>query len=660
MKKKNIEIRDLLNFRYPENLLYSPDGKYLAFSLAKADEKNNKYTRDIWLIKDGSPVQLTSAFSSSIVFWNDDTHLVIRRVKEEEEPGITVLYEIDVSGGEAKEWLRLPFPVAGIKKADTDLYAVLGVIERDDPDAWKLSAEEKKRKAEEKKTAGDVQVVDEIPYWFNGAGYINGQRTALFRVRTGKKTEIRRMTGPDLDVSEMIVDQKTVYYLASKKDGSMSICANVYSCDLESGKIRTLYKKHDHNMHGLTVIGGNLYCMASDMKTYGVNQTPKMVQIRDRKLHCVYEPDRQFGCMVAGDTLLGGGKSTVLSQNELFTLVTEEDHSAIWKIDKHFRKSVVFEAAGSAAMIDVSGEKIAVVRETADSLGEVYEMDRQGNHMVKLTSFNENCLKDRYVALPQRVDYAFENESLHGWVLLPKDYEKKKKVPAVLDVHGGPRAVYGEIFFHEMQVWVSRGYAVMFTNIHGSDGRGDEFADMRGKYGTIDFEELMAFTDAVLKAYPKIDEKKLCETGGSYGGFMTNWIITHTDRFCCAASQRSISNWVSMSFISDIGPLFGPDQCDADSLYGDENIRKMWERSPLRYADNCKTPTLFIHSDEDYRCPLPEGMQMMQALKANGVETRMVIFHGENHELSRTGKPLNRIRRLKEISDWFDRHTGRN
>ena len=136
---------------------------------------------------------------------------------------------------------------------------------------------------------------------------------------------------------------------------------------------------------------------------------------------------------------------------------------------------------------------------------------------------------------------------------------------------------------------------------------------------------------------------------------MTNWIITHTDRFCCAASQRSISNWVSFSFISDIGLYFGPDQCGAENLYLD--TEDLWEHSPLKYADQVKTPTLFIHSDEDYRCPLPEGMQMMQALANRNVETRMVIFHGENHELSRSGKPLHRIRRLQEITDWFDKHT---
>ena len=138
---------------------------------------------------------------------------------------------------------------------------------------------------------------------------------------------------------------------------------------------------------------------------------------------------------------------------------------------------------------------------------------------------------------------------------------------------------------------------------------------------------------------------------------MTNWIIGHTDRFCCAASQRSISNWISFSFISDIGEIFGPDQCRAANAFGDKNTRIVWDQSPLKYADKVKTPTLFLHSDEDYRCPLPEGMQMMQAIAARGVETRMCIFHGENHELSRAGKPKHRMKRLTEITNWFDKHT---
>ena len=162
----------------------------------------------------------------------------------------------------------------------------------------------------------------------------------------------------------------------------------------------------------------------------------------------------------------------------------------------------------------------------------------------------------------------------------------------------------------------------------------------------------MKFTDAVIAKYPAIDTARMGVTGGSYGGFMTNWIIGHTDRFACAASQRSISNWVSFSNTTDIGYRFGDDQMAANTW---DNVEKMWWHSPLKYADQVKTPTLFIHSDEDYRCWLVEGLQMFTALKLHGVESRLCMFHGENHELSRGGKPNHRIRRLDEITNWFEK-----
>ena len=238
-------------------------------------------------------------------------------------------------------------------------------------------------------------------------------------------------------------------------------------------------------------------------------------------------------------------------------------------------------------------------------------------------------------------------------VLLPKDFAPEKTYPAVLDIHGGPKTVYGPVFYHEMQVWANMGYFVFYCNPMGSDGRDNKFMDIRGHYGETDYKNLMDFTDAVLAAYPQIDRTKVCETGGSYGGFMTNWIIGHTDRFVCAASQRSIANWLSFYGVSDIGVEFAKDQCDADPISTPD---KMWEHSPMRYAGNVKTPTLFIHSDEDYRCPLAEGLQMYTSRAAQGVPTRLCLFHGENHELSRSGKPQHRVRRLTEITNWFEKY----
>ena len=152
-----------------------------------------------------------------------------------------------------------------------------------------------------------------------------------------------------------------------------------------------------------------------------------------------------------------------------------------------------------------------------------------------------------------------------------------------------------------------------------------------------------------------MDRDNLFETGGSYGGFMTNWIIGHTDRFRACASQRSISNWTSFYGVSDIGPDFSEDQCGS-TIWPD--VQKFWWHSPLKYADQVKTPTLFLHSFEDYRCPVDQGYQMYSALIAHGVESRLVLFRGENHELSRSGKPKHRIRRLNEITTWFEQHRG--
>ena len=287
-------------------------------------------------------------------------------------------------------------------------------------------------------------------------------------------------------------------------------------------------------------------------------------------------------------------------------------------------------------------------------LQELYSLNLSTGEETCLTSFNQEALAGKYVAVPQPL--SFRNEDgleLDGWVLLPRGYDPARQYPAILDIHGGPKTVYGTVYYHEMQLWASQGYFVFYCNPRGGDGRGDAFADIRGKYGAIDYADLMGFTDRVLEAYPAIDARRVGVTGGSYGGFMTNWIIGHTDRFAAAASQRSISNWISMGYTTDIGYYFAPDQTAATPW---DNLERMWDQSPLKYADRCVTPTLFIHSDQDYRCWQAEALQMFTALKVHGVESRLCLFKGENHELSRSGKPKHRIRRLREITGWMDRH----
>ena len=652
--KQPVVIEDLLKFKYPSNLSFNPSGSLLAFTVAYADEAKNDYRRDVWLLKDGKAGRLTASIDTTNVLWDDDEHLVVQRKTADTKSGTTDLFVINVRGGEARPWLTLPFGLASLKKVKKGLYIATSVIDANDPDAYKDSDETRKQKLADLEKEKDYTVVDEVPYWFNGKGVTNKKRCALFTVSTSDGLKVKRVTPALMDVRSVALDGENVYFTAQTWKTSQTRKEKCYAFNTKTGKKSTLYGKNDHTINNLFVLDHELYAQASDMKEFGVNQTGDIVRIKDGKLEFILDPKRATHSSVAGDTTLGGGKSSAVVDSCWYTLATDVDHVCVWKFDGSFNKTVIFDKPGVLTCMDAAGNTLAAVREDAAHLCEVYTMDLTGDHFTKVTSLNDAVLADKYVAEPIPLEYTSEGIDLKGWVLLPENFDPKKSYPGVLDVHGGPRAVYGEVFFHEMQVWVSRGYIVFFTNIRGSDGRDDEFADIRDRYGEIDFKNLMDFTDAVLEAYPNLDPKRLCETGGSYGGFMTNWIVGHTDRFCACASQRSIANWVSKLFISDIGLWFNADQQGAKNVYRDTEA--LWRHSPLKYVEGAKTPTLFIHSDQDYRCPLPEGMQMMQALAVQDVETRLVIFHGENHELSRGGKPIHRIRRLSEISDWFDKH----
>ena len=212
---------------------------------------------------------------------------------------------------------------------------------------------------------------------------------------------------------------------------------------------------------------------------------------------------------------------------------------------------------------------------------------------------------------------------------------------------------YGYGYMHEFQVLANAGYVVFYVNPRGSEGYSEEFKDIRFRYGERDYRDLMEAVDYVLTHHPFIDPEKLGVTGGSYGGFMTNWIITQTSRFKAAVTQRSICNWVSFYGTTDIGYYFGPDQISGTPW---DNLEQYWEKSPIKYVANIETPLLIIHSIEDYRCWLDQAFQLFTALKVLGKKVEMVLFPKENHDLSRRGRPKHRVERLKHILRWFNEH----
>ncbi|MSA72198.1 alpha/beta hydrolase family protein [Holdemania massiliensis] len=295
-----------------------------------------------------------------------------------------------------------------------------------------------------------------------------------------------------------------------------------------------------------------------------------------------------------------------------------------------------------------------LIAQRANALQALVTVDLKTKKLKTEKDWNQAALLDRYVAQPQYFPFSSRGRRIDGWVMPPINYDSSQQYPAVLQIHGGPNLAYGEVFHHEMQMLASAGYFVLFCNPVGSVGRTDEFADIRGRCGDEDYQNLMDFISAVLPAFPAIDSKRVAVCGGSYGGFMVNWIIGHTSQFVCAVSQRSIANFMTIYGLSDFGYYFVRDQLAAEPL-SEAGQAAIHQQSPIRYVGNVQTPTLFLHSDQDWRCPLSEGLQMFTALTDLGVKTRMVcFFQGENHELSRSGKPQARQRRLFEIQSWLD------
>jgi len=362
--------------------------------------------------------------------------------------------------------------------------------------------------------------------------------------------------------------------------------------------------------------------------------------------------DRCIGCAGVTDIVNGSGKSAVAADGRVWFIAQRGYRAEVCRLNADNTVDTVAPFEGTALWLDTDGERLLFTACAPNGLTELYTVRDGKAH--KWTDNNDAFLDGRDVVPVEYIPFTnAEGISIDGWVMKPADFDPEKKYPGVLEIHGGPRGAYGTPFMHEMQALCGAGYVVFFCNPRGSEGYGEVFADLRGRYGDIDYADLMAFTDHVLQSVPQLDPARLGACGGSYGGFMCNWIEGHTDRFAALVSQRSISNWVSDYGSSEIGVTF-----DVNELGGDpwSDHDAMWRQSPLKYADRAKTPILFIHALQDYNCTVDQGIGMFTAMKRFGVPTRMCLFEGEGHSLSRSGKPRHRIRRLEEIFNWFEKY----
>lgn len=661
---EKLQLEDFTKFKFLSGLKFSPSGSHAAFVVHRMDVEENKYLSNIWVLdtKTKKYFQLTSFNEERGFVWLDDDYILFAgsrnpKDKEKAESGeeFTKYYKINIHGGEATEAFVIPKKVTEILPVDDDTFLVILLYNVNKKDLEGLSEEEKKKELERRKEEKDYEVFDEIPFWANGEGVINKDRGRLYVYKLSDN-KLQPITDEYTDVYSLKLnkDKTKAVFIGKSYKGKMPLTSDVYIYNLKVGELKKVNKDSDFSYRYVDFLGDKIICAGTDMKKYGINENSKFYILEESgERRCITpELDMSLGNSVNSDVRYGSGFSFKAEGDYLYFIYTERYNAYLNRINLEGKIEKVIDKDGSVDMFDVCGDNILFIGFRGLKLLELYEY--KDGQEIQITDFNEWVQKEKKLSKPERVEVETRpGHFIDGWVIKPVDYEEGKKYPAILDIHGGPKTVYGEVYFHEMQYWASEGYFVFFCNPVGSDGRGNEFADIRGKYGTIDYEDIMKFTDYVLENYKDIDPERVGVTGGSYGGFMTNWIIGHTDRFKAAVSQRSISNWFTEFGTTDIGYYFVPDQVGGTPW---DNFEKYWDNSPLKYADKVKTPTLFLHSDEDFRCWLAEALQMFTALKYFGVESRLVICHGENHDLSRSGKPKHRIRRLKEITDWFNKY----
>ena len=647
-------LEDFCNFKYLSNIAFSPEGKSACFVVTESDLEKNDYKSNIYLREGGSIKKLTSGNKEGSFFYYDENTVMFignRDDSKEKSFGCKV-YRIRLDGGEAELSFKLPISARKFIPLPNGDLLVVGTVFPGFEDLYKGSPKLIKAFQDHMKENEDYEIVDKVPWWFNGAGFIKDAYASLYYYDI-KKNKLTLLTEKGIDISntELSPDKKTVYYARRDVSPALSTLFNgmeICKMDLESREETPVIKsKKKFNIVGFA-LGETFMLVIAHDESLGLNTDPDFYKVDYRTGRCRKYCDfkQSIGSSVGSDIRYGGGHDAVMRGDTFYFISTQYDSANIYKLDKGVITPVT-SAEGSVDSFDVFDGHIL-----ATGLLNMGGQELFDEGLNILSSFNKNVLKGKYVAHPEKLNFMSEGEEIHGFVLKPINFNPKKKFPVILDVHGGPKTVYGEVYYHEMQYWAGKGYFVIYCNPKGSDGRGD-FCDIFGKYGTIDYEQIMQFCDEALKAYPQMDKDNMFETGGSYGGFMTNWIIGHTDRFKACASQRSISNWISFYGVSDIGVRFAPDQIKGE-IWPDP--KKLWQHSPLKYADKVKTPTLFIHSFEDYRCPIEQGYQMYTALIAHGVDSKMVLFKGENHELSRSGKPKHRIKRLTEITEWFEKY----
>jgi dipeptidyl aminopeptidase/acylaminoacyl peptidase len=661
MTKRGMEAKDLYQLKSVANPQLSPDGEKCLYVETSIDQEKNTYVSNIF-IKD-------VVESSPAIPWTFGKHRNLSPKWSPKGDQIAFLsnrnegmqlFVMSDKGGEARQLTFFEKGISNFIWSPDGEKIAFAVSLKENQTVHDLENKEEKKGDKEELTA---LIVEQMKYKSDGEGFWKGtyKQVVILHIASG---EVEQLTSGKFDchLQSWSPDGK---YLAVTGDFSEdrddSFLMDVYLLEVETKELKRKTKSDGYFGNVSWSPNGRYLAMAGHKREFE-NATLSKLWIYD------LENENHFCLTSDWDVIVGDNTIGDFQQGAV-------NPGVLWTNDNH---SFYFQAAdnGNTALyygnldgeiypalledqhvygVSIDGNDLAVVAiSKPEQPSDLFALKVTTGELERLTYVNEKVLEE---ITPSPVEtFYFESEgglNVQGWLMYPTNFNKDQKYPVILEVHGGPHAMYGNTYMHEFQMLAAQGYAVLFTNPRGSHGYGQEFVNaVRGDYGGNDYNDLMNAVDYALEKFSFLDRERMGVTGGSYGGFMTNWIVGHTDRFKAAVTQRSISNWISFYGVSDIGYYFTEWQIQSDL----SDIQTLWKHSPLAYVDQMTTPLLILHGEKDYRCPIEQAEQLFIALKRKKKTTKFLRFPEANHELSRSGNPKLRVERLNAILEWFNQH----